>query len=137
MKRSACIGLVAWVLAGCATAPPDRPTAAPDTQVSAPPVTSAAPATITFIRDSGFIGSAVYLHISIDGRQVASLMPGESTTMPVDPGSYLLSVIPTNTFGGHKPTAMEVDWKERQKATYRLGWDGNLRVTLTRDVPLR
>lgn len=135
------IGLAALMLlvlmAGCATTPPPESRLKPvprEQVVALPIVKTTAPALVRVTRDEGYIGSAVFVHLSLDNRKVAALNPGEYVEFPVDAGDYLLSVIPTDPFGGRHPTTQEVVWKAGAKYRYRVGIDGNMAVTLGRQI---
>lgn len=127
--------LVVVVLAGCATSPPPLQSqkAAPANQVATlPAVTSPKPATIRIVRDEGFIGVALYIHVSLDGNKVVSLNAGEFQEFQVDPGEYLLSAILTDPFNARHPTTVDANWRAGGRYSYRTGVDGNAVVTLFR-----
>lgn len=129
--------VIVAIAAGCATysPAPEEVVPVPASQIHAlPVVTSANPARITVIRDLGFSGGAVHAHLSLDGVRLASLGPGERFEFAVDPGEHQLSVIPTDFFGGHKPTVVEAIWRPGQRVLYRTGVNGNMVSTLIRDV---
>lgn len=135
MKKIAILGLSVMILAGCATTPPptDRLKPAPQAQITAlPVVASATPASVRVVRDEGYIGSAVFIHVSLNGKKLASLNPGEYFDFTVDPGEYLFSVIPTDPFGGRHPTSVETVWRANEKYNYRVGADGNFGINLFR-----
>ena len=129
--------VIVAIAAGCATysPAPEEVVPVPASQIHAlPVVTSANPARITVIRDFGFPGSAVLFHLSLDGARLASLDRGERLEFEVDPGEHQLSVIPTDYFGGHKPTVVDAIWRPGQRVLYRVGMSGNMVPSLIRDV---
>lgn len=135
MLRLLSATVLATVLVGCATGPPpvERLKLVPKEQVVAlPAVTSVTPANVRVVRDEGFVGSAVFMHLSLNGKSFASLNPGEYIEFPADPGEYLFSVMLTDPFGLRHPTTLEAVWRANGKYNYRVGMDGNLAVTLFR-----
>lgn len=110
-------------LAGCATAPPPSAnlTLAPKEQiVSLPVVTSATPALVRVVRDQGFVGSAVFMHLSLDGKKFASLNPGEYLEFQADPGEYLFSVMLTDPFGLRQPFEHASSGSTNQRLSQRV-----------------
>jgi hypothetical protein len=131
--------LAVLALAGCAA------TSVPHTSelrqvdakrvVALPKATSAAPAVVRVTRDIGYIGSAVDMHISLNGKKIAALAPAEYVEFQVDPGDYLLSAIPTDIFNGRHQTVVEASWKQGGSYNYRVGIDANMAVNLSRLLP--
>lgn len=109
------------LLAGCATTPPSQPRAAPKEQVfiaSVPP--SQDTATVIFVRDSGILGSANYLHLYIDGQKAASLDPSEMIELTIASGEHVFGVKPTDPFGLSSMHSIDQDLKSGQVYRYRL-----------------
>lgn len=132
------IALIALAaLAGCATTVPSLSEQRPvdKTRAAVPTPTAVTPASVRVTRDVGYIGAAVNMHISLDGKRIASLEPGEFVEFKVDPGSYLLSAIPTDIFNGRHPTIVEASWKAGEAYRYRVGFDANAAVNLMRSLP--
>ena len=122
-------------LTGCATAPPtaEAMKAVPAMQIVAlPNVTSPTPAKVRVVRDEGFVASAVFMHLGLDGKRLVSLMPGEFIDFSADPGEYLMTAMPTDPFGVHHPTTLDAVWRASQRYTYRLGMDANMKLNLFR-----
>lgn len=121
--------LAAGLITGCATTPPppERLTAAPREQLRALPVaTSATPATVRVTRDEGARGAAAYLHVSLDGRELAALDLAQFVEFQVDPGDHLLSVQATQVSflpSVSHPMVQEVIWRPGKTYAYRVGYD--------------
>lgn len=138
MRLYSALASVLLLGACAATHPPsaDELHPAPAQQVESMPVAkSATPATVRVARDVGYIGSAVFMHVSLDGKKIAALNPGEFIEFRVDPGEYLLSAIPTNIFNERHPTVIEVTWRAGTTYRYRVGMDANMSVNILRDLP--
>lgn len=114
------IATLAAVCVGCATAPPQRPTAAAHVY-DLPAVTSAAPARVQIVRDAGFGG---WVNLSLNGRKIASLGEGEFVEFALDPGEHQLSTIAANLAVLRTPTVLGITLVPNQQAAYRVGFDG-------------
>lgn len=81
-------------------------------------------ATATFIRDTGFFGSAVYQHLFINEEQAADVDVGEKVSFRLRPGEYVFSVIPTDPFGVSAPYAIDQKLEAGKSYYYRILLDG-------------
>ena len=132
------LGALVLSLCGCVTATitPEHPSQVPAERLfEMPTARSDSPARITVVRDVGRIGSAVYVHVSIDGKEVAALNPGESFEADLDAGQHLLSAIPTDVFGVEKPVVLDVQLHPKQALLYRIGFQPSGPMVFYRDLP--
>lgn len=107
---------------GCSTTPPRNPTAT--TRVyETPAVTSADPARIQVIRDAGVTNFPSTVHVSLNGRRIASLNAGEAVEFAVDAGAHQLSAVPTEPFGVGQPKVIEATFIAGQRTIYRVGFE--------------
>lgn len=92
---------------------------------------------VMFVRDVGFVGSGVYVHLWIDGVKVASFDTGEKLTVPLKPGPHLFGAIPTDIFGMTDMTVAESTLLSGEDYAYRLGFDvGSSRLIIQRIMAL-
>ena len=119
--------LLTVVLVGCATAPTPllQAKTTPDTRVYFRANNASAMSTAIFIRDTGFVGSGVYIHLSINGEKAASIDVGEKVTFHLPSGDYLFGVIPTDPFGTFAGFGLDQILVEGRTYTYRILTDGN------------
>lgn len=115
-------------ITGCTTTPISELTAkhAPLERIffeSAPG--NSEPAVATFVRDSGAFGSAVDLHLFINGEKAASLRAGEKVEIQLIPGEYVFGVRPTDPFGATSLRSIDQNLRPRQKYFYRIFRDAN------------
>ena len=84
--------LALTALAGCATSPVpnDQAVSAPADRVLAYQAELQGAGKITVIRDSGFIGSACYATIFLNGDRAAKLDPKEKATFILPPGEWVV-----------------------------------------------
>lgn len=130
--------LVSTVLSGCASTsvPANQAQHVPVTQRFLPCEQSAAHnATVTFVRDKGFVGSGVFLHLSINGQKAASINPGERVDWFLKPGEYAFGVVPTDPLGTHALSALDQDLKADRRYEYRILTDGDsMRSSIVRVI---
>lgn len=128
----ACIGLF-----GCATAatPLHLAKATPPSRVFYSPSPSDNQATVVFVRDTGFAGSAVFNHLSIDGQKAASIDVGETVTFSLPAGEYVFGVVPTDPFGSHATFFLDQKLMGGKEYLYRILTDGaTLSTRIHRDI---
>ena len=124
--------LVAASLAACATTEIDANRAAPAVSLDAAMGTPRhSAAQIIVKRDTGFAGMLCGVLVSVDGRPLADLRPGEFAIAYLDPGEYVLRATPTGRKGacqGDPPLVREasVILKNDAKRVYRVRMDENL-----------
>jgi hypothetical protein len=87
--------MLAWlpfVLGGCATTqlPPQDAIEVPASRIVSRP--TAGDATVTVVRDQGFLGGGCYYLLAFNNLQVARMDVGERIEFPVPAGDLLLSV---------------------------------------------
>ena len=126
------------VLYGCATSPTPIAQARVTPQERIYQIGSEAKsaATVIFVRDTGFTGSGVYLHISINGEKAISLDVGEKGSIRLAPGEYVFGVLPTDAFGTHAETAIDQRLEPDRTYYYRLATDGDtLKTAIQRSIP--
>ncbi|WP_157381499.1 hypothetical protein [Methylophilus sp. 5] len=84
-------------------------------------------AQISFLRDSGIVGSAVYSSLFVDGERFAELDHGELLTIWLEPGIHTISV----NMAGEKDfpkqpndliRSIEIDAKSERVYNFRIGW---------------
>ena len=124
---------------GCTTTPTSELTAkhAPLDRIfleSAPKTSE--PAVATFVRDSGVFGSAVDLHLFINGERAASLRAGEKVEIRLIPGEYVFGVRPTDPFGAIPLRSIDQNLRSQQKYFYRIFRDAsNPNAEIQRYIP--
>jgi hypothetical protein len=84
-------------------------------------------AQISFLRDSGIVGSAVYSSLFIDGERFAELDHGEMLTIWLEPGIHTISVNMAGEQNFHKEPndlvrSIEIDAKSERVYNFRIGW---------------
>lgn len=77
------------------------------------------------------------MHVSLNGRRIVSLDPGESFEFAVDPGPHQFSAKNTDPLGMRLPTVLEVTLAPSQRSMFRIGYDGNLAMQFYRDMTAR
>lgn len=102
MMRLAAAALVAAMLCGCATTVPTtadlKPT--PQERITASRTKEPDSATLTILRDKGFVGSAIDWRVLIDGMPAAQIAWGEFAVLYVKPGERIIEVRhPSPTIG--------------------------------------
>ena len=93
MKRICLLLLLMSYINGCATAPisiSEAKQTPPDRVLAFQSPTSDKTATLTMIRDEGFLGGGCYYAVSIDGMLAARLDPGEIVMFYMEPGEILM-----------------------------------------------
>ena len=89
-----------------------------------------------FVRDVGFTGGGVYVHLFIDGSEASSLNPGEKVEFILSPGEHIFGVVPTDPFGTHSLNTIDQDLKPGKRYFYRIQTDGNsFRTVVQRFIP--
>ncbi|MDH4100384.1 MAG: hypothetical protein OEV28_07390 [Nitrospirota bacterium] len=89
-----------------------------------------------FVRDVGFTGGGVYLHLFIDGIKAASLNPGEKVEFVLPAGEHIFGVVPTDPFKTHLMNTIDQELKAEKQYFYRLRIDGNtLKPVVQRFIP--
>lgn len=133
--------LLALLLGGCATTPVQISEA---TQASADRVlafqlaTGDKPATLTVIRDEGFIGSGCYYAVHINQVLAARLDVAEFARFYVEPGEILLRVgrdpqgVGLCGFGQDQWTQRETILKPDEQKSFRLSIDTSGKLDITR-----
>ena len=100
-----CIVAIAVALVGCSTT--NQPGTGsylpvpPSQMIGTPPrpATAAEAATIIVKRDPGFMGTALSSVLTIDGRPIARMRPGQFISLSVAPGDHLLGVASSDNLG--------------------------------------
>lgn len=87
--------------------------------------TSPENAAVTFVRDGGMLGSAVDLHVFINGKKAASLRAGEKVEIRLIPGEYIFGVVPTDPFGAIALRSIDQNLRPGQKNFYRIFRDAS------------
>jgi len=77
-----------------------------------------------FVRDKGFLGSAVYQHLYIDGKEAAQLMPSEKVIFELKEGEHIFDVIATDPFGTVAKSSIVSELKTGKTYYYRILMDG-------------
>jgi hypothetical protein len=88
-----------------------------------------------FVRDSGFIGSAVYLHLYIDGKEAAILNPGEKVDFVLPPGAHIFGVVPTNPLNIAPFNSIDQNLNPGGQYFYRIQTNINSGTALQRYFP--
>lgn len=119
-------------LSGCATSPVPLDVAkqVPAERISMKSQPGLDAATVTFVRDSGALGSAVLHHLFINDEPAARLEPGEAVSFHLQPGDYVFSVVPTDPFGTKARMSTDVTLRPRGQYFYRLQTDGDSFLTV-------
>lgn len=122
-------------LAGCSTTPPpdNRVKEAPKDQYMASLPRTPESATLKFIRDEGFIGSAAFIYLMVDGEDVAKINVAESVELPVDPGTHQVCG-QLRAIAAGKPICIDVALKPKQLVLIRPGIDINSGLVMYRDM---
>jgi hypothetical protein len=91
--KKICLLLLMFYVNGCATAPiaiSEAKQSPPDRVLAFQTPTSDKTATLTMIRDEGFIGGGCYYAVSINGILAARLDPAEFVRFYMEPGEILI-----------------------------------------------
>ena len=117
MKRIYILLLLIFFANGCATAPTSISKAkeAPPNRVLAfQTPTSDKSATLTMIRDEGFLGGGCYYAVSINGVLAARLNPTEFARFYLEPGEILMRYGRDPQGQGLCSSFHESDWTQRE-----------------------
>lgn len=126
MQKFIFMAISAAALVGCAStpAPIERQKDAPAAQVFyLPSAKDANPAVIKVSRDESFVGAAVFMRVSLNGKELFVLNPAEYKEFKVDPGDYLFSAIMSDPLGIRHPATLDTTWRAGTKYSYRIGID--------------
>lgn len=135
------IGIVALIVSGCATSPPslsDVRQVPRDRLLAYQDKTEKTTASITVIRDSGFIGGGCFYALSIDGRLAARLDTAEMAKFYVEPGELLLKSSSDPEGKGlcgafpDEFTQRETILRPNEIKTFRLSIDANGKTDISR-----
>ncbi|HEX5461054.1 MAG TPA: hypothetical protein VFX20_13905 [Steroidobacteraceae bacterium] len=88
MRRIIVVGLLASLCACAAT----NPTIQDEQPVAKQYLPPTGAALVTVMRDRGFVGGGISLHLLLNGKLAAKLRIGQSVTVGVAPGDNLLEV---------------------------------------------
>ena len=133
--------LLVFLLGGCATTPVPisaAKQAAADRVLAFQTVTDNKTGTLTVIRDEGFIGSACYYAVHINGVLAARLDVAEFARFYVEPGEILLRAGRDPQGGGLCGVALD-NWTQREtflkpgeQKAFRLSIDSNGKLDIQR-----
>jgi hypothetical protein len=119
------IGLL-FVLAGCATTPTPTNSAKPvpnERVLESALFHRNSPKDVEVIvkRDQGLNGALNDTILTVDGKEVAKLQPGEIARLYLPSGRYLLGVVPSsNPFGSHSLQEIEASVSAETLQIYRI-----------------
>jgi len=121
----------ALIVAGCATVPTPVSQAIPTPadRIYYPDARNGPVATVIFVRDTGFVGSAVYQNLTINEERGAAIDVGERATLRLSPGEYVFAVTPTDPFGSWAPFSIDQRLEAGKTYFYRILTDGNTMET--------
>lgn len=127
--------LATFALAGCATSAIHSSAATP-----VPPeqiyrterLPAEGNARVVFVRDTGMLGAAVFVHLYIDGDRAASLDPGQKVEFIVAPGEHTFGVKGTDPFGVRAMTGVDLNARAGQSYLYRIQLSQETGATLRR-----
>lgn len=119
----ALLTLSGLIVTGCATSIPasNELRTAPQSQIyfHSEAVTKETAQAI-FVRDSGALGSANFLHLYIDGKKAAALNTAETIEITIQKGEHVFGVKPTDPFGLASAFSIDQDLKPGRVYRYRL-----------------
>jgi hypothetical protein len=125
MRGYLAIALV-LLLSGCATEPPKNPVPVQALAYQNRP--SGEYATVTVVRDSGYMGSYCYVNFYIDGQIVAKLDTSQSITIYVPAGEHIFGGGPISSVAcpliGNSDREITVSLKGGEMKKYRLAFAG-------------
>lgn len=129
MKNLLLLFPVTIALVGCSTNPATNPTTVAPALYS---TASANSVPVKITRDSGIVGSACAINVSVDEKQVGKLRSSESVSLFVPPGRHILSIATAGICGGARD-AIDVTLKQNEPKNYRIGVDmgGNVQLLPT------
>jgi hypothetical protein len=78
------------------------------------------------INRSANMGSGLFLNVSVDGKRVGSVSPGQSYTGSISPGAHVVSVILNPNEMGLTPTKKSIAVQKGQTYTFTATWNGNV-----------
>ena len=123
---------------GCATTQIGEADAAPvpadRVYYTAAAIDVTAAAKVIFVRDTGFRGSGVYKHISINGQRAASLNPGEKWTVQLPAGEYVFGAVATSLFT-RADFSIDQQLQAGRTYTYRVVGDVDYGTRIHRVLP--
>jgi hypothetical protein len=140
MSKNSVVAGLAVMFASCSTVPvplSDAETVPREQVLGSVQIVSAAPATVTVIRDRAFVaGSVVSFFFAVNGTEVVQLRTGQKYSLLVNPGETFLSVR-TNAAGGtNKPLQIQTTLLPSKRYVYRVGNDSNWTPNMMRDLEL-
>jgi hypothetical protein len=128
------------MLGGCATTPVASATATPaplDRLLAFQEQTDETSATLVITRDQGFLGSASYYSVMLNGTVAARLDVGETARFYIKPGEILLRV--GRSFGYRLMRLGQDEWTQRETVVrqgetkyFRLSIDANGKTDVQR-----
>lgn len=138
MKKTAVLGFVAVLAAGCSSTPvaPGMAKAVSASRVYDASYLSGSAersATINVTRDKGFAGGGCSFDILIDNQKVVALKPGQSASMHVVPGSYFLKLEAGGGLCQNVSTFQNVSVAAGDEHAYRILWPAGGRPTMERE----
>jgi len=108
------------IFAGCGTSGTSA-----SSSTTAAPAGKASAATLVVNRAAN-MGSGVFLHVSVDGKHVGLLSPGQSYSGSLSPGAHVVSVILEPNDLNLSPTKKSITAQKGRTYTYTAMWDGNI-----------
>lgn len=126
--------LLVLILPACESAPvrvTDARDVPPKRIFQMPKTDAAASATVTIVRDSGYVGSGSTIMFKVDGVEVARFATSERLEIKLKPGTHVFSV-------GNVPFESETSLKDGEHAYYRItvGPIGDGRVQIQRSAAI-
>jgi hypothetical protein len=109
------------IFAGCET----TGSSASSSTTAAAPAGNASVATLVINRAAN-MGSGVFLHVSVDGKHVGLLSPGQRYNGSLSPGAHVVSVILEPNDLNLSPTKKSSNAQKGKTYTYTAMWDGNI-----------
>lgn len=136
IKRVTILALTSFIVA-CATTPTplDQAKTVPDERVYVYNPKLDEKVRAVFVRDEGFVGSAVQMHLYVNGNKVASFDPGERLDLYLSSGEYIFGVIPTDPFGGHTIYSITQNLESEKTYYYRLLFEDPPQHRIQRYIP--
>ena len=131
MRGQLVMTAIVLTLSGCAGYPPSKPTPVPPDRIYyVQPAMVGNLAKVVFTRGKRKHGSGgLYQHIYLNGKRIASIMPGERLELNIPAGEWVFGVKPTDLAGQYKLNTIKESLEGGKDYLYRIVAERNKKET--------
>ncbi len=90
---------------------------------------------VTIVRDSGFYGSGLNIHLSLNGQKLATMDAGEKLELRLQPDTYVFGVLPSITLGSVLERSIETKIESEKKYFFRIMIEDMVGTSIQRYFP--